>query len=218
MASLRLDHNERLQLIDVYVVIDGDSLGPGYKYTASDPKLLNYNGHIFLYWTAIKKKDNAWISIATRGAELVMDLKDPPRMWPKGAEQAVSAYDPERNREVWPGADVFSVRDFDGKIYATAGAAHDTCLTPATEQDGCFRLLISKSSNPLADDAFSRDVAPANLLPTTGQEYARFITTPDGEEIILGHFVPHKLRSFKERPVPEGLTAFPIDVKRLFSN
>jgi len=201
---------------DIYVAIEGDEVSPGHQYTAADPKFLVFEQHLYLYWTAINIVDKKWMSLSTRGTELISDDLPRPHLWARGKGRATPALDPGANVQVWPDADVFSLREINGAIYVTAGAATGSCLTPSIEADGCFSLQISKSLEPLGLDAFAKQVADPNLLPTTSQEYARFIVEPNGGLAILGTFLPHSSNWFKQRPIPQGVTAFPISVEALF--
>ena len=187
------------------------------QYSASDPKLLVYQGNLYLYWTAIHMKDNKWVSLATRGAELKQERGPLRRFWPVGANQSTPSFDPSANQEVWSGADMFSAMERDGRIFATAGATRGSCVSPNIDEPDCYRLIITEADAPLGVDIFARHMAASNRLPSNPQDYARFATGPDGRLVIIDHIYSPGTSTSRASLAPDGLVAYPVDLKQLFA-
>jgi hypothetical protein len=200
-----------------YLIIAGNRPGQlGDQYSASDPKLLVYQGRLYLYWTAIKLKDNKWVSLATRGAELKQEAGPLRRLWPAGANHATSSFDTSTNQEVWSGADMFSALERNGRIYVTAAVARGNCVRPRMDYPDCFRLVIAEADAPLGPDIFGQHMAASDRLPLNPQDYGRFAIGPDGGVVIIDHVYPPHTSQAQGNVLPEGLIAYPIELKRLF--
>jgi hypothetical protein len=217
-----------IDLSRTYIVVYGRSSDPRdqFTYSASGPKLLVFGDRLYLYWTAVKywtppgRKDHQWLTIATRGMELVQDPSGKRLLWGKGANGPVASYDPARNAEVWgvdpadprsnQTADMFSTAVVGKVIYATAGLGGSGCLTPLGTSSGCYRLAISVSTAPLGPHAFNQHLVPEDLLPANPQEYTRLFRQPSGEFCLMGQFLKPLPQSPAERSLPKGVHCIPL--------
>jgi hypothetical protein len=198
-----------------YVVINGNRPAAGNQYSASDPKLLVHQGHIYLYWTAIQLRNGTWISLSTRGAMLEQEKEPTHRLWPAGVGHATDSFDPGTNQEVWTGADMLGLIERDGAIYATAASAHGNCVTPRVDQPDCFRLIMARVGAPLGRNVFGEHLLGNDQLPQNPQEYARFVIEPGGRLAVIDHVLaPHPSQS-EGNTLPEGLLMYPVELKLL---
>jgi hypothetical protein len=201
-----------------YVVIIGNRPAPGDQYSASDPKMLVHGGHVYLYWSAILLRNGKWISVATRGTMLEQEKGPMHRLWPSGAGHATNSYDPGTNQEVWTGADMYSLIERGGSIYATAAAAHGDCVTPRVDEPDCFQLIMAKVDAPLGPNIFGSHLLHSDLLPANPQEYARFAIDPGGKVVLIDHVLPPHPSQQASNVLPQGLMMYPIELKRVSGN
>jgi hypothetical protein len=200
-----------------YVAIEGRQVGPHTAYSASDPKLLVYRNRIYLYWTAIRSEDKKWVSVATRGAELIRERGLLRRFWPAGANRATSSFDPRTNEEVWAGADMGSVMAINNVIYATGSDTRGDCVKPTIDVPNCFRVIMARSTSPLRYDVFNRSMAKQDMLPSNPTEYPRFAVDPKGQLFVIGHVLPVHSSQRGGIVLPDGLIAYPVNLARLFA-
>ena len=202
------------------IVLGNNSLGDGYLYSGSVPELLNFNGTPYVYWSAVKinaANTSSWANITGRG----MKLKEVAgQLWNANTGTWVGSADPNNTVQVW-GLDAgSSVTDLQGvftngtDIFMTAGVAGAGCGMPFWPPT-CYSFTVSKSSSPLATDAFKNGTRlSAGELPTNTHSYSRFIQDPDGRGYILGGYYTN---APGVRPVPVSggpnaayVAAFPI--------
>jgi hypothetical protein len=204
-----------------------------WQVAASDPKLLLFKRRLYLYWTLIRSDEHGWIDGAVRGAQLVEDEHPQKRLWLKEAiGRPVRANDSKVTVEIWgPIAsdplsnsfvDVFGIYTDGNSIIASAGlggrgtALSEQCLTPGGTSLGCFRLAISKASEPLGRDAFNTGEVHAVGFPGNPQEYSRLVEDPKGALFMMGMYFnpPAKYAAqYQARTLPRGLLLYPISVR-----
>lgn len=206
--------------------------------SASDPKLLSFREHLYLYWTVIRSDEHGWHDAAVRGAELIKDKRSKDErsrksLWLKDSGgRAVRSNDNKMTVGTWTPAandplsdsvaDVFGLYPEGNSIIASAGlgghgnATGESCLTPGGTSQGCYRLTIARASDPLARDAFSSVDIHVIGFPYNPQEYSRVVQSPDGSLFVMGMYMepPAKYAAqYKGHALPRGLMIYPISVK-----
>jgi hypothetical protein len=202
-----------------------------WRVSASDPKLLLYRGHLYLYWTVIRSGDHGWIDGTTRGAELAEDLRER-RLWVHDSiGRPVRSNDGKLTTEVWsptPGdassdsfVDVFDILTTGKDVFAIAAlgghgeTAGEQCLSPSGNSFGCFRLVISKASQPLQNHIFNKSNVDTVGFPENPQEYSRVIQGPNGKLFMMGLYLdpPDKYAArYQGHAIARGLMLYPISV------
>ncbi|MCB9654057.1 MAG: DUF4214 domain-containing protein [Deltaproteobacteria bacterium] len=167
------------------ILVDGGNTNPydASVYSASVPKLLVHQGHLYLYWTSVHARYSTgpWLDITSRGIEL--EIKSTGRLGIKGRSTAIKPND-SASVEVWglgsdnrsnSVADMFQVYSDGQSVYALAavggwnkasfptwqtrapGDSRESlmCLTPDSPVTGCYRLAIARSTSPLAVRGFN---------------------------------------------------------------
>ena len=203
----------------------------GWRVSASDPKLLLYRRHLYLYWTVIRSDDHGWIDGTTRGVELAEDLREK-RLWVRNSiGRPVRSSDRRLTAEVWsPAPDDASSDSFtdiqyiltNGKdIFAIAAlgghgeAPGEKCLNPSGDSFGCFRLVISKASEPLRNHIFNNSSVDIVGFPENPQEYSRVAQGPAGKLFLMGMYLdpPEKYAArYRGHTIARGLMLYPIAV------
>jgi hypothetical protein len=209
------------------------SKSDAWSVSASDPKLLVFRGHLYLYWTVIRSDEHGWIDGTTRGVELIEDDSPQKRLWSANAVgQRMRASDTRLTAEVWSPtandalsnsiADVFGVYTDGNAIFAVAGlggsgkAPDEECLTPEGNSFGCFRLAISRASEPLESHAFNVRSVHAVGFPWNPQEYSRIVEGPDGGLFMMGAYLDPPERyaaQYQGHTLRRGLFLYPISVR-----
>lgn len=204
-----------------------------WRVSASDPKLLVFRGHLYLYWTVIRSDEHGSIDGAVRGAQLVEDERQPRRLWVKeAAGHGARADDGTLTVETWGPTpddplknsfvDLFGIYTNGNDIVASAGiggrgtAPGEQCFTPSGTSFGCFRLTISKVSDPLGHDALNAGEVHLDGFPANPQEYSRVVEGPKGTVFMMGmYFDPPKkyAAQYQGRLIPRGLLLYPISVR-----
>jgi hypothetical protein len=205
------------------VAIDGQSAIPGdtYGYSASVPKLLAFQGNLYVYWTVVKQQlsNAAWVNLTSRGAQLE---ETSGQMWVAGTTATISSNDPARTIEVWGlgtssesnlTADMQGVFTDGQHVFATAGlggnAGGQTCLTPLVGNAGCYRLAISRSLSPLGPEIFSNgDQLGDDHLISNSQDYTRAFTAPDGSLNLMA--ILYGASAGAPDPVTPGYYRYPV--------
>lgn len=182
--------------------LDSDPNSP-YYYSASTPKLLEFKGRLYLYWTAIKIEKalpHRWDSIETRGVE--MEVTSNREMWPKGLPgrqiashspgvsvrvMAPESSDPYRNISVdTEGLYVANNRIFVlSSVGGTGPDGASSCTKPLDKSPGCFHLEITRTATPLQEGSFKTETLVSPLLPANPVEYPRIVTSPAGETHLM---------------------------------
>jgi hypothetical protein len=184
---------------------DSDPKSP-FEYSASTPKLLNYSGQMYLFWSAIKvaKATHAWVSQEERGVAL--DKQANGKFMPKGHTTnwlpshtpgqnmtvlAPTANDPLRNASM----------DVEGFFTTSQGVLaltsiggsgpNGSCLKPHDKIPGCYMLEIERASgNPLREHAFNTQRAIDDDLPANPMEYPRIITGHNNQTYLMANIHP----------------------------
>jgi len=159
------------------VVVSGDTSG-----SASDPKLLVFQGSFYLYWSRV---DLSRQTVTTRGTSLSVQngtlyAQD------YGASGGTEVYGLSADN---PGiADLFQTATDGTTIYLTAGKGGTGCTWPLAGTPGCYRIAIGKTTTPLAPDCFNAaSWIPDSELPSNPEEHYRFVYRPsDGATVLLG--------------------------------
>ena len=176
------------------VAVSGDRSGDAF-YVASLPRLLSVGSKLYLYWAATTLKEGRIIRSAERGAELILNGEIPTV---RGTKSGVAKPLDPASTEVWaPGnspsknliSNVMSFAPQSGGFLALGAIGGTGCQSPAGTSPGCFRLVIKRSSDPLAPQSFNKAQSVGTMLPTNAQEYALPVMDPNGRWWILGHFV-----------------------------
>jgi|GEM_PF-2948383 len=202
------------------LVMNGGSVNAfdAYNYSISHPFIFPFHNHVYLYWTAVqiqKANFNNWGQLTSRGIEIenqsgrffaqasgntTLQSSDPRSVEVMGVNPA----DPNSNRT----ADFFQVIASGEEIYVASGLGGGNCTTPISGGAGCYRLAISKTTQPLAYHAFNQNFY-TGVLPDNAQEYTHITRFPDGHFYLMGMFLapssPNSVTSgFGATPLPEN--------------
>jgi hypothetical protein len=182
-------------------VLGNNSIGDGYYYSASVPKLLAFQGNAYVYWTAVQINQadtSQWASITERGMQLAEYPSTGGLLWSAGIAVGVGAKDPNYTTEVWGlgtssttnmVADVSGIFTDGTSIFATAGIAGSACGGGQTPfwPPSCYAIAMSKSTSALANDMFNSGVAlPSSELTTETGSYVRYFDSPSGLGYLMG--------------------------------
>jgi hypothetical protein len=231
VAPLDLQNGVEIARVSVPVSGGPKSNTEGWRVSASDPKLLVYRRHLYLYWTVIRSDDHGWIDGTTRGVELAEDLPER-RLWAHDSiGRPVRSNDEKLTTEVWsptPGdpssdsfVDVFDIFAHGTDVFAIAAlgghgeASGEKCLVPSGNTFGCFRLVISKASHPLQNHIFNTGTVDTIGFPENPQEYSRVVQGPNGKLFIMGMYFdpPGKYAArYQGHTLARGLMLYPISV------
>ena len=231
VAPLDLQNGVAVARVSVPVSGGPKTNTEGWRVSASDPKLLLYRRHLYLYWTVIRSDDRGWIDGTTRGVELAEDLVEK-RLWAHNSiGRPVRSSDRKLTTEVWsprPGdasSDCFADVQYiltNGKdtfaIAALGGhgeAPGEKCLSPSGNSFGCFRLAISNSSEPLQNHIFNNRSVETIGFPENPQEYSRVVQDPNGKLFMMGMYLdpPEKYAArYRGHTIARGLMLYPISV------
>jgi hypothetical protein len=201
--------SQQVRLDRAYVVVSGKHTGPEF-HSASVPQLLVFRGSLFLYWSALTVNQGKPTRDAVRGVQLEADNGG--FYWARGVGHMIYSIDPP-SVEVWgpdPGnamsdtaVDIKSVWVHGSDVIALAGLGGRGCAAPGP-QPGCFRMAITKASQPLGDHIFNKSaLLHEPELPTNPQGYTRPIRNPAGGYSFIGLFFKPSQNGYSEtRPVP----------------
>jgi hypothetical protein len=196
------------------------------RFSASEPKLVGDNGHLYIYWTVVDHVPSAGVpgsgfrGVTARGAELVESSR--------GVLQAAGApdgyldsTDPNGSVEVLHRrandstadalADISDVKVVNGRTLAavamggSGSSGDEQCTFALSRSRGCHHLEIHEAATPLGDGAFDREVSGDVDLPYNPAAYARFIVEPDGKVAVIGRFYPAADRDQTHQYATPGL-------------
>lgn len=201
-----------------------------FNYSASTPKLLSFKQKLYLYWTAIQSDklfSKQWRNIETRGIELEFEGSRK-RLWGIArGEKNEPSYAPGLNIAVMepekgnPTSNttvdtegLFVSGDQIIVLSSLGGSGPDSkskCVNPRDKSPGCFRLVISMTTNPLGENAFWDNVLDHPKLPNVATEYPRIIRGPHMETFLLVNIHP-KDANGSDANIPDGyiVVSFPI--------
>jgi hypothetical protein len=169
--------------------------GPTQYFAAGVPKLLNFNGTPYVYYSTVTANNGGnWQSISIRGVQL---WESGGRMWTHGYTSP--SFATEGDVEVWQTDpnDPISNQVADGgqvytdgtEIYMTAmlgGTRGAPCLyssggdgIDSTHSVGCYRMAIGRSSSPLEVRAFNGVRVSDWDLPSNTMQYPRRFYDPN---------------------------------------
>ncbi|HEY6461480.1 MAG TPA: hypothetical protein VIY73_15040 [Polyangiaceae bacterium] len=191
-------------------VLGNQSLGDGYLYSASVPKLLVFQGDLYLYWSAVKiaASGGTWANITERGTQLAEFPATGGMLWAARTGGGVGSADPTYTDEVWglgTTTDDDVVADIGGiftdgtSVYANGSIAGSACSQPFWPPS-CYAIAFAKSANPLGHDIFDTGtVLPATELTTTTGGELRLFTDPAGTNHLWGGYYTNVTGA---RPMP----------------
>lgn len=204
-------YDPRSQTIDMArtgVIVSG-VVRPGLTWAAAIPRLLDWSGRLYAYWSAGSREHGQLADWRVRGAELVPSGAV---MRVKGGSGPVPSNTPLAT-DVWqrqPGDplggsifDIFAIYESDGDHYAFHASGGPGCSSPAGSTPGCYHLSVSKMAQPLLKNGLNA-AKPMNLnLPTNPVEYAIPVRDPSGRMVLMGHFIRPSNNGYSElRPMP----------------
>lgn len=212
-------------------VIGSVLTGSTDSYSASVPKLLVFNGNLYLYWTVVRFKIlngvNKFYNLTTRGIQLVQELTQAKKIWGVKSNNAAIGSMSSLSQEVLGlnqldslsnnVADGFQVMAVNNKIIMTAAIGGVGCINPLSPLYGCYRMQIFQSTKPLGNKVFNSSIAKFPVLPFNPHEYGKFYTHPNGKTFIMGMFIEPSLVG-SPRPLntlPVGLKSFPFDLNSM---
>jgi hypothetical protein len=217
--------SSELQNVDVSrlsIPISGEDADPhsGFSYSASTPKLLDYEGRLYLFWSAIRVDNTThqWLSTVERGVELF--LQPDGKLMAKGANgHWLPSNAPLRNFVVLSPQAGDRLRDASidtegffktpqGVIALSSVGGHGpdgrSCLKPRDKVPGCYSLQINRANgDPLRENAFQDERAIAPKFPANPVEYPRIVTGPDNRLYLMANIHPINAESV------------PLDMKKL---
>jgi hypothetical protein len=191
-------------------ILGNDSLGNGYDYSASVPKLLVFQGNLYVYWSAvdIQASSGTWQAITERGTQLAEFPASGGLLWAARTGSAVGSRDPNYTVEVWglgSATDENATADIGGiftdgvSVFANGSIAGTACGVPFWPPT-CYSLAFAKSANPLGNDIFNAGtILPVSYLPTNAGGEVRLFTDSSGNNSLWGSYFTNTPGS---RPLP----------------
>jgi hypothetical protein len=192
------------------VVVSDGSANPYdfYAHAASVPKLVVFQGSVYLYYSSGRFWKDGGVDINVRGVKLWQVAGSTGKVFRvNGLTQPAFAYDDSTSVEVMgvdPGdplsnrvADAFGAYTDGTYIYLTGavGGGAD-CPDPGGNGPGCYRLSIARTALPVGYHSFNSFRVPDSSLPVNPQEYTRQL------------FVPSELIDPRESIAPQGDSYF----------
>lgn len=183
----------------VVTILGNDSLGNGNLYSASVPKLLVFQGGLYLYWSAVQitASTGNWVAITERATQLLEFPTTGGRLFAARNAGGIGARDPNFTDEVWglgAGTDVNVVADIGGiftdgtSVYANGSLAGSACAMPFWPPT-CYAIAFAKSANPLGNDIFNGGtVMPAADLTTSPGGELRLFEDPSHVQYLWGSY------------------------------
>lgn len=197
----------KLDMARMLVAVGGEHKGDVFQVSAV-PRLLAFDGRLYLYWSALTIEQGVIKRATARGAELI-DKGGLVQV--KGSAGVIRPFDP-LSSEVWaPGGDKMSNRIVNlmgfwhsgNSFLAFAALGGEGCAEPLGQGQGCFRLAVRRSRTPLGQNALGRGENLDLRLPSNPQEYAAPIVDPAGRRWLMGHFIRPPDNGFADRaPAP----------------
>ena len=191
-------------------ILGNQSLGDGYLYSASVPKLLVFQGGVYLYWSAVKigASSGTWAAITERGTQLAEFPPTGGMLWAARHGGAVGSADPTFTDEVWGlgtttaddvVADIGGIFTDGTSVFANGSIAGSACSQPFWPPT-CYALAFAKSANPLGNDIFNTGtVLPATELTTSTGGELRLFTDPAQVDYLWGSYFTNVTGA---RPMP----------------
>jgi hypothetical protein len=193
------------------VVVSDGSANPYdvYAHAASVPKLLVFQGSVYLYYSSGRFGADGGIDINVRGVKLWEVGGSTGKVFRvNGLNQPAFAYDDSTSVEVMgvdPGdpisnrvADAFGAYTDGTYIYLTGAVGGGTdCPGLGGTAPGCYRLSVARTATPLAYHAFNSFRVPDSSLPVNPQEYTRQFFVP--ADLIAPHESIHPRESIAPR-------------------
>jgi len=192
------------------VIIQGSD-DQQYHYSASVPKLLAYKHRAYIYWDRLKWRwtDHKRVSTTAWGTEIKEGADG--KFWAMGSASRSMASNDPRAVEVFgvdpsdPSsngiADLFETITDGQTIYMTGARGGSDCRGPGGSAQGCYRLTIGRTIDPLAYHTFNRNLVPDEYMPISSTEYYRFVyRREDDKTVLLGGMMRNP------RNIPGGQT------------
>jgi hypothetical protein len=208
---------QSLDLSRLTVLVRGDKRG-----SASTPVLLNFQDHLYLYWTIDAAENRlSQNTLVSRGMELEKDPQG--RLWGVGSRgHSVVTDDPRLTTlvdDVNPSdattnhvahlRSIFVVGSTIIAISTLGGTAgQEVCASSHQISPGCWRISLSVADAPLEENAFGRKKVILTSLPyNNGIDYPRIVVDPFRHKLLLGQFFPLKLPepASKSPQIPTGV-------------
>lgn len=194
-----LGENYRLDRDRTYLVVKdgGYEQGDLHAKSATVPKLVRHQGKPYLYWTVVhklKSNPDPWSHITGRGIELEQETGNLRRLWPKGIGEEITA-DDARASTVWdilPAdprsdtvADIFNIYSDGDYLYAVASLGGSGCINSSSQVDGCYRMAMARSTQPLGENIFHVDQLPESDLVSSPGGYFNFYLDETGKLMMI---------------------------------
>jgi hypothetical protein len=207
VAPLSTDQ-QRLDTARLSIPVSGEDADArsGFLYSTSAPKLLAYQGRLYLFWSAIRidKATQQQSYQEERGVELLpqpdgtLMAKGSPHHWlpshapPRDvAVLSPAPNDPLGDASVDTGG-FFRTPQGVLALSAVGGRGPDgPCVRPRDKVAGCYRLQINRTTgDPLRPDAFAESRAVAPSFAANPVEYPRVAVDPNGRAYLFAAVHP----------------------------
>ena len=165
--------------------------------SASVPRLVNWFGTPYIYWTD-DSSDTTKPHI-TRGAQLVLD--DRGRLYAAGSGGApISTTDPNLATIVRDVDQTDPTRNFQAAVrfhypaasgngfYVFSSIGGTGCTAPNQPSPGCGRLEVTFATDPLSYNSFAGNVFPTNEIPVNAMDYPKPLTDNLGQRWLSANF------------------------------
>lgn len=190
------------------VVISG-VVEPGLTWAAAIPRLLEWSGKLYMYWSAGERDNGNVVDWRVRGTELLTNESVPTA---KGSNGPV----PSTTRlatDLWQRQDsdrlggsifdIFAIYEMKSHHYVFHASGGPGCFSPSGTTAGCYHLSISDLARPLQANGLNTAKPLTMNLPTNPVEYAIPVTDPAGRVFLMGHFIRPANNGLSElRPMP----------------
>jgi hypothetical protein len=204
---------------------------PDKILTSSVPKPLVFKGKTYIFWSTITidkahLRDGfagGWEGIRTRGAQLEQEAGGKHRLWIAGSGgKSVGGRD-EHSVEVWspdPSDDtrdnvvdlfqVFADGDYVIGIAGVGGTRGGKCVTPLSASEGCYRLEIARTQDPLAPGAFNHSRLEYPRLGWGPVDYPRIFREPGKGLLMISFNTPPMRPAGRTDHFPTGVWRYPV--------
>jgi hypothetical protein len=197
-----------IDLARTAVVVSG-VVKPGLTWAAAIPRLLDWSGKLYLYWSAGEREHGDVIDWRVRGAELVANgtvvaVKGSDGPVPSSTPLATDLWQRQAGDPLGGSIfDIFAIYVKSGHHFAFHASGGPGCFSPSGTTAGCYHLSISDLTRPLRANGLNTAKSLDVNLPSNAVEYAIPVTDPAGRLFLMGHFIRPADNGFSElRPMP----------------
>jgi hypothetical protein len=165
------------------------------KIAASVPKIFTFKGQNILYYDHFHTESPA--EIVARGMYLSQESGGARRFFAQGHSDSivvdsegpgVAVWSPSGNNISNRIVDIFSVTVIGDHLIATAAVGGDGCAGPANSPQGCYRMAMARSDDPMGANSYSLHLDGA-YLPGNTHEYSKVMIDNEGGWVLYANLL-----------------------------